>query len=745
MKKVIFIFALLCIALQAAAIPAKGRPTPVKQPDGTTLTIKLIGDEFYHYNTTADGYTIVQNDEGVYVYAQKVNDKLQPTNIKAHDIDARTAAEKSFLEGAKKYITDREEHKDGEAMRAKRDAKMGGPQKAMANVKNFHGVIILVNFSDVKFSMSNPKQFYTDMFNKEGFNGFDWNGKHYAAAGSTHDYFKESSRGNFCPTFDILGPYNCGQKSTYPGGKNFGNTQKVGALISAAMSAYDSQTDYTKYDNDGNGSIDMVYVIFAGNGAQFDGNNSNFVWPHASSMAGFFDGKSVSRYACSNEIYGWTNDPNTLVVDGIGTFCHEFSHTLGLPDLYDTNDDTGGLSHDPGGWDLMAGGTEWCSSRYPALYSMWERAKFGWANPATINQEGVYSLRSLSGSGDGYRINSANSGEYFLLENRQNTGFDTYLPGHGMIVARIEGGNWSMGSSVNTNASHNLYELIRAGKETEGDHDSDPFPGSKGVAMLGPSTSPALAAYNGKTTDLNLIRIMEDNGTVSFRMVKTANIKTLKEDFEKMPASTDKNQKGVEGVFANWDFTKCNVTAPGSGLCNGKQAVAMYSGTAFTCAEPIFYNTYFASNIVVNQTPSDAKYTLSYTTDGTTWTRLKDVNGNDSQEVPSMTNKRLYWALDFDKDTPVRYRITEISGNKSKATYVDDLMIYYLGSGGEKPALPGDVNNSGLVDIVDLNILINIVLGQDSANNYGGRADLNKSGMVDIVDVNAMINLILGI
>ena len=583
------------------------------------------------------------------------------------------------------------------------------------------------------------------MLNTEGYSGYTLNGKTVSCPGSMCDYFNDCSMGKFKPKFDVLGPVNVNHNCEYPMGAS---VSRMSTIIKEAMSALNSTVDFSQYDSNNDGKIDMIYVLCAGMASSFEGNNSRWLWPHQSdyvSMGGTYDGKSLGRYACSTELYGWQDKPDGIDVEGIGTMCHEFSHSLGLPDLYDTDyEKGGGQSHDPDMWEPMASGTGFNVSRYPASYSLYDRLTLGWAAPKTITAEGDYTIANLVNTGEGLRIQSANSREFFLLENRQKKKWDLYLPGHGMIVARVDSSK-TWGNDPNTNPARNYYELVRAGNTSTGSLGSDPFPGTKGVSMLGPSTTPPLATWDNKTTSVNLIKIKEANSVISFKALNTNSIQKLTEDFEKMPATTDKSAANVTGRFTNWDFAKCNVVAPGSAYCNGTHAVAMYSGTAITSNKPVYYNTYFAAAQAINTSTSAAKFTLSYSTNnGASWTRLKSMSNLDTQEVPSSTTKMLYWDLSFINSQPVLFRLNQTAGNKTVPVYIDDFSLFYTGSEGGKYE-PGDVNADGLIDIRDLNILVNIVLGQDGASRYDGRADLNGDGKTDIVDVNIAINLILGL
>ncbi|MBR1882060.1 MAG: M6 family metalloprotease domain-containing protein, partial [Muribaculaceae bacterium] len=376
MKKLLSLVTVAIACLQALAIPAHPGTTAMPQPDGTMITIELHGDEYYCFTTTADGYTLLQNEQGAYEYARRSGDILVSTGVMAHDAALRTASENALLQGISRRVTDSAAITQSKAMRARRDA---AAKVQRYDYSKFRGLIILINYTDVQFSMSDPNSFYDHMINDEGFTGYnDDNGQWVSCTGSVRDYFDNQSSGRFKPHFDVVGPITVNYKST-----DHRRTTNSATIFRAALSAANSQVDYSLYDTDNNGVVDMVFFLCAGMSSSFSGNNSQLLWPHRSRISAYYDGKSFGDYACSNELYGWESTPSSIATEGIGTFCHEFSHVLGFPDLYDVDyDGTGGESHHPGSWDIMAGGGSYNYSRTPCGYTIFERFSLGWANPS---------------------------------------------------------------------------------------------------------------------------------------------------------------------------------------------------------------------------------------------------------------------------------------------------------------------------------------------------------------------------
>lgn len=527
----------LLIALTATvgwAVPAKSGATRIQQPDGSHITVSLHGDEYLHYTTTSDGYTVVRNTQGCYVYAEQHDGRLVATDMRAHDASERSERELSFLQEVGKHLTPAmtahaAKARQGEySRRAKARARHREPEY---DYNSFRGLIILVQFNDKEFSRENYTSIIEDMVNMEGYRGYD-NTNNGRFTGSVRDYFHDNSNGLFTPRFDIVGPVTVDRSQYYAEG-----TENATQLVLDAIDAADSEVDFSLYDGDDDGVVDMVYFIFAGLGSNVNGNDERLVWPHAGAVYNPYggydqwaverDGILLWRYACSTELYG---SRSWSILDGIGTICHEFSHVLGLPDLYDTNYGENGQSNHPAEWSVMSGGSYANNGRTPVGYTLYERYAIGFATPTVIGEEGSYELSPLGSSNTGFRLNTRVNNEYFLMENRQKSDkWDRYLPGHGLLVFRVDSTNarpW-YDNQVNCNPRHNYFELIRAGggqgavSSDEGARatGADPFPGSNRVTELNNATTPAnLKTWAGKESPYGLANITEKGGIVSFDM-----------------------------------------------------------------------------------------------------------------------------------------------------------------------------------------------------------------------------------
>ncbi|MBO6188123.1 MAG: M6 family metalloprotease domain-containing protein [Prevotella sp.] len=538
MRRICFLLAaLLLVASHIVAIPAHPGKVKVRQPDGTSVTIRLVGDEWLHFNTTDDGYSVVKDSRGSYVYAERREGCLVPTAVVAHDVADRSARELSYLRSVSKFLTPEMPatvRQMKQIVEQREQQRRASRRAAQYDYSKFKGLIVLIEYKDQSFSRDDYPEILNGMVNDEDYTGYD----RERCTGSVRDYFSDNSGGRFKPTFDVAGPYqvdyNCLE----------GSSESNNILLSALDQA-DADVDFSDYDGDGDGYVDLVFFVVAGNGANYDGNDSGLWWPHRSVIYSRSwnhvrkDGVVILDYASSTELRGYTDWPSSIDIDGIGTICHEFSHVLGLPDFYDTDyKESGGESLHPGEWSVMAGGSYMNNSRTPVGYSLYERYSVGFYDePEVISAEGKYELEPLYLNGKGYRIDTPVKNEFFLLENRQQNAFkwDEYLPGSGMLVHRVDFTNqtvWNMsaynGNKVNADPSHNYYEVVRAGGASHAGTGYDVFPGTGRVTDLHNTTSPAnLKTWSGESTKWGLTDIWMNGDNVTFDVSNTYVLSSL--------------------------------------------------------------------------------------------------------------------------------------------------------------------------------------------------------------------------
>ena len=737
MKKQLLLLVLSVLCMTARAIPADPTPIKVAQPDGSMLTVKLHGDEFFHFTTTSDGYTVVKNAAGYYTYARLEGDRIVAGDRIARDPAQRTAADRAALASIPKGLTSNAMIQSGTQQLGRRNAAMRRVgAEGLMDYENFRGLIILVNYTDKKFSMSDANAFYDDMVNTHNFTGYTLNGRHVDMTGSVRDYYYDNSNQIFDPHFDIVGPVNVPYSSIYPQG-----TERAEPIFKAALNAVDSLVNFNDYDSDGDGYVDMVFFLVAGYAANYSGNNENYLWPHMYYLYNETprDGVRFWLYACSTEIAGWEGYYSG--VNGIGTFCHEFGHVLGLPDLYDTDySGSGGESRNPGDWSIMAGGSGSNFGRNPVGYSLYERYALGFTKPITLTEGGRYEMQPLDLSNQGYRLNTMNKDEFFLIENRQNGKWDGFLPGHGMMVARVDSSNvnvwWQ--NTVNCNPNRMYYELLRA-RYNGSDSEYDPFPGAGGVTSITNFTHPNLLTWDKLFNEFIITDIDETGNVVSFQLSPDTLVQTVVEDFENMPATDNLMAQKVEGVYAEWDFSKCAVVSPGEVNCNGQHAVEMKKPSMVSTSSPLSMMPYAVGYTVFNPTTTKATFRLTYSFDkGVTWEE-PPFNGQAVID-PESTRTVL---VGVPTDNRIMIRITEISGHAKQGCYLDDIKLYY-DQIWEPEVNPFDVNGDGEVTVSDINALISLILNPDKDSPIKGRADVNGDGEINIADVNLVIAHITG-
>ncbi len=742
MKKLLFstLMALACLA--ASAVPAIPTPQQVTQPNGEQLTVRIMGDEFYGYLTTLDGYTIVKNDQGYYTYGTLKGDDVVASKIVARDAEKRSASDQAWLAATGKRLRSQAKVEKAKQLRAQRDAL---PHLNRINYNNFHGLVILVEFTDAHFTRSDVQEFYGHMINDENYTGYtneDGSANPYGnCTGSVRDYFYDNSNGIFSPQFDIVGPVEVNYSV------NQGNNNAY-SIFQSAVQKVNPYVDFSQYDLDNNGAVDLIYFIYADTPSSSDSSSPNHIWPHRSSFYSYvkYDGKYIRDYACSAEyIYAKSNG----IFDGIGTICHEFSHVLGLPDLYDTEEGNNGTNGEaqaqhPGEWDLMAGGNYQNNARTPVAYSLYDRYSTGFANYQIITAEGDYTLNPTSTTGEGFILKTPTNKEVFLIDNRQKgTKWDAYAPGSGMTIARMDSTNASVwnNNAPNGNANRLYYELLRAGGSTAFQSPTDAFPGSRCVTMVTNDTHANLQAWGNKPNQYVLYNIREEDGVVKFSVKKDGTFVTVAEDFEPMTPKTSNNSTiSDDGTLSGWTLAKAwPATVANASTGNGSISVAMKKPSTMTMTSDVAFNTYMVSFNFYNNTNINATVQLFMSTDqGKTWVAQTNAIGTNS--VIAGPNMKSTICFPVSVQVPARYRVACTAGSTSLAGYVDDFTIYH--NGALSPVVPGDANGDGSVTAADVTVLYNWLLNNDGSDLVNG--DQDGDGAITSGDVTFIYSILLG-
>ncbi len=524
---------LICSSLSADAKPARKDAHVLTNADGSTLTIVKRGNARSNTTYTADGLPLLRDAEGNYVYATIGADgTLQASNIHARDAKYRSAAENAMLstmseDAIQQAVVKTHTSKPRNSAQRVQAKGPGLSSTTFPSKGEQKGLIILVEFTDVKFNQYNSAAYqgddihtyYSEMLNKEGFSA-------HGSTGSARDWFIDNSNGLFIPEFDVYGPVALtSPMATYGGNDYWGNDKAPEKMVIEACQKLDAEINFADYDRDNDGWVDNIYVIYAGYG-EADSYLDNTVWPHSWSISEAcggasknnyrFDGKRIDHYACSNETDYYAKRP-----DGIGTFVHEFSHVLGLPDLYCTQD-TYPVPFTPGAFSVLDYGPYNNDGLTPPNYSAYERLALDWMEVTEFPYTGEFELENLADSNFAYLVTTPVDREYFLFENRQLKGWDRYLPGHGMLVWHIDALQSQFdNNTVNNKDAHQYVDLVEAdNKKNDNDQSGDTFPGSKNITSYGANTVPALKSWAGKTLGIDLSNIAENDGLITFFVQK---------------------------------------------------------------------------------------------------------------------------------------------------------------------------------------------------------------------------------
>lgn len=427
----------VCLCLSSIGVwgaKANSIPVQVRQSDGTTITVILRGDEHINWYTTLDGVLLVQAADNSYYVGKVTKDgRLIATQQLAHEAAWRSNAETNLISKQDKdkfysYVSKVAEQSENSynnrpLTRVTVDSGYGGVPY-FPHTGSPKALVILAEFADTTFTIQNTKQVFTNYLMNEGHfteTAYAQNRNYKGVRG----YFKDCSYGQFTPTFDVVGPVKLPKPQTYYGAGN----DNIAELMTDACNAVDNEVDFSQYDANGDGLVDLVYIIYAGHSANYRGNASTDIWPKSGTtiLSKTFDGKSIRRYGVSNELAGRENKKKEKeTINGIGLFCHEFSHTLGLPDIYayrtdaeDQNDQGMEL------WDLMDGGTEVQGGRVPSPYLAWEREAMGWMSIDTLITDcHIANLKTIDNGGKAYKIlNPSASNEYIVLQSIQKGGW----------------------------------------------------------------------------------------------------------------------------------------------------------------------------------------------------------------------------------------------------------------------------------------------------------------------------------
>lgn len=517
MKKLYLMLSMLfAFGAAANAIPAKKLQKVITLTNGTQVSVELRGDEYLSWWEGTDGTAYrATADENVFeafdLEAQKPAAAARRARAEQGRV-ARLARVKNSLKGA------------DDKMRG-----LGGDHITYKGVKK--GLVVLVDFKNKKFADGHDLEYYKNVIN-----GKDFSDEEEGYVGSVRDYFLAQSNGQFELDFDVVGPVTMSKNYGYYGNDGaYQKDEKVYEMIKEACDGIQDKVNLKDYDWDGDGEADQVFFLYAGLG-QASGGSAGTIWPHESELRywpcgvlSYSTGK-INTYACANELQPETQGSSRYISAGIGTICHEFSHCLGFADMYDT---TGGGGYGMSVFDVMDQGSYNGNGFVPCNYTAFERIYAGWVeaieliDPATVKD-----MKSVSDYGRPFIMyNYKNTNEYFLLENRQNTGWDKGLYGsNGLLIVHVNyvPSRWA-NNSVNSSAEKiqccTVVNADGSRENTQYSLQGDLYPYEvKGVTMNDEFTDesePAAKLYtknsdNSYALGIPITNIKRSKGSISF-------------------------------------------------------------------------------------------------------------------------------------------------------------------------------------------------------------------------------------
>jgi M6 family metalloprotease-like protein len=695
LKFYIFLFFVLnLISLNAqnfrSDCPVKEEQFTRKQPDGSSIDVRVFGSEMVHYFETQSGYTLVENKEGFLEYAdqdaqgnlvgsgQIAKNGLTPhnKNLQAH---LRYSSQQIAIVSELFYKENQVNQK-----------KAGGnpfPSKGKRKV-----ITLLIEYPDLRASI--PKSNFDSMMVKSNYNG----------TGSFRDYYLKASYGQLELNTDVFGWYMASSSYLNYGKANSNYISNVGDLVKRAILAADSAgVDFSQYDNDGDGYADGIIVMHAGIGAEEQSAPSanNYIWSHRFNLSNtvgsvFVDGVVVDAYGIFPE-KRYNGGANSQV--GIGVLSHEFGHLLDLPDLYSTQNKGSGA----GNFANMAGGPWLNSEKTPCLHDAWTRIAMGWVEPTVINASGIYTIpKSLADSNFTFKINTSIANEYFLLENRQRKGFDQFIPARGLAIWHVNTSRarlLSVSSSNNVNNDTSAYgmglEQADGRNDLEKDNNrgdgGDLYPGTSNNRSFNDYTKPSAVLHYKiggikqksnivisnitQNADSSISFTVGNQATASFDALPPAGCAPLQVNLNNLSAfaqnykwilpdgrqSTSKNEQLLLNEPGNYTVNLLVLDSLQNVLDSTKQTIVVNaSPKAIMQAERLDSNTFKLKNLSegalygmwrfgLNQTSTSPE--LTYKISGTEDVSVRLISYSSNQCTDTVNGVLSYWALGSNQNS----------------------------------------------------------------------------------------------
>ena len=506
MKKSLFLLLFVTINLSLFAGPADPHVRKkISLKNGELKEVALKGDEYFSYWQTLDNKECFIHEQGDFrlvplkeidQISKKSRNKVMGISSEHKITDNYAPKNQSYEKGAFAGVTTLEPQYKG----------------------NIRIPVIMVEFPDRTFRDSHTPSLFHDIYNMPGFNYLE------RFKGSVRDYFVDQSNNQFEPNFDILGPVTVSKNRSYYGQDDESKTDIHAAeLATEVISLLENDLDLTVYDANNDNIVDVVVILFAGNAQEFTGNDDD-IWAKLMSVGCSKNGMVFKKCAFVSELRPYASGEN---INSIGQACHELSHFLGLPDTYSNFPDDYGLDY----WDIMGTGVHNDNGFTPAGYTAFGKMYVGWQSPILLEQNmKISDMKPLNEGGQSYIIpNDAHLNEFFLLENRQQRGWDSCLPGHGLLISHIDYDEYAFSHNIVNDTSkpendYERYSLVVADNDKTKNAQSregDAYPFMNNNEFTNNSLPASQLYYNNIDQSRNLSKpitnITEDwSGAISF-------------------------------------------------------------------------------------------------------------------------------------------------------------------------------------------------------------------------------------
>ena len=576
-KRLLFsILLLLTASLQVSAIPARGTARTVRQPDGTEIRIVVSGDEFYRMVRTEDGAAVVEDADGYWCYAfYDIQGTKRSSGVRVTATNGATAAATAARNIPYGMLRARAAQRRAEVnrTRASHIRRVAPDTKAGSSTKK--GIVILAQFPDLMFKPKYGRDYFVNMLTKKGYS-------YGGANGSALDYFNDQFEGVCDFEFTVSSIVTLSKGYAYYGENDEDNLDKrPHEAVIEACQLLDSEIDFSQFDCDGDGEVDNVFVFVAGHD-EAEGASEYHIWSHqwyiwdGAHRRVTLDGTLINSYAISTEL-SFDEYSGDEIFTTIGTFCHEYSHALGLSDLYDTDlEGSGGFFdygtefHHGAVWgttSLMDGGNYNNNGNTPPNYNALELWTLGLGRAEEFDT-GHQTLAPLSSQKRYFIAETDTEGEFYLFECRAPEGWDSFVGGSGMLIYHYDASSndagysdlakrsitawerWNhsnYGNSVNCNPDHPCFDLIEA------------FPLATNVSQVfwpngthtsfNASSNPAMTFWSGKGAEIGLTGIKKDGTFVSFSVTG--------------PLSIEKVEEFQDAAIVLWSMTGSSSTESG--------------------------------------------------------------------------------------------------------------------------------------------------------------------------------------